>query len=453
MRRPLAALVLGAVSLAGLVPAASAAGAAELPFFHRKPALKLECHVVRTDVAGPAVTCWWSTPRPRAAVTAADIPSYKFQLGRVGGDDGRTIVYEGDGTTHFDTTVEPGTKYGYRVQALNGNGRVVARSRMVRVAVPDPAPDHLRLTCSTEEPDATDKLARPVVGCKWSASERKHLAGYRLFRLDLNEKSWRQVVYRGEDTSFVDEKVRPGHHYKYLVQALNRREHIIGTSDVVDVAVPPIVIVDPPKPVDPCRVKTDATSNAAVAVDPACPPVDPAPKPVPVPRPKPEPLPAPKPEPRPEPKPMPTPTPLPTPKPEPVPDPRPLPEPKPAPVPVRMKLACAPQRFATTDPVEAKNTDPSFAPAEAIVVCEWAAPSDLKVAGYQLWRAERPDGTKQVVFKSVDATRYVDRAVSSGHSYLYVVRALDANGRVIGQSDGVTVSFPPTMTTTNGAAA
>ena len=33
MRRPLAALVLGAVSLAGLVPVAGAAGAAELPKF------------------------------------------------------------------------------------------------------------------------------------------------------------------------------------------------------------------------------------------------------------------------------------------------------------------------------------------------------------------------------------------------------------------------------------
>jgi hypothetical protein len=118
-----------------------------------------------------------------------------------------------------------------------------------------------------------------------------------------------------------------------------------------------------------------------------------------------------------------------------------------------MKLACAPQRIATTESTDAKNTDATFAPAEAVVVCEWAAPADLKVAGFQLWRAERPDGTKQVVFRSADATRYVDRAVSGGHSYTYVVRALDANGRVIGQSDGVTVTFPPIMTADAGAAA
>jgi hypothetical protein len=130
-----------------------------------------------------------------------------------------------------------------------------------------------------------------------------------------------------------------------------------------------------------------------------------------------------------------------------------VPEPKPVPTVARMKLACAPQRFATTDPAETKSTDASIAPTGPVVVCEWAAPSDLKVAGYQLWRAERPDGTKQVVFRSVDATRYVDRAVSAGHSYVYVVRAVDADGRVIGQSDAVTVTFPPTMTTNAGAAA
>jgi hypothetical protein len=200
MRRPLAALVLGAVSLAGLVPAAGAAGAAELPklpFFHRKPAPKLDCHIARADAATPAVSCWWSSPPSRAAVDAVNTSGYTFQLGRFGGGDERTIVYEGTGTTHLDTTVEPGTKYGYRVQAVNANGRTVARSRMVRVAVPDPAPDHLRLSCSAEQRGAADNVTRPVVGCQWSASERNHLAGYRLFRLDLNEKGWRQVVYRG----------------------------------------------------------------------------------------------------------------------------------------------------------------------------------------------------------------------------------------------------------------
>jgi hypothetical protein len=459
MRRPLAALVLGAVSLAGLVPAAGAAGAADLPkfpFFHRKPVLKLACDIVRADAAAPAVSCSWSVP---PSPTAADIAPFEFRLGRIGGGDGRTIVYKGGGTTFVDTSVEQDHRYGYRVQAFTANGRHVASSRMVKVAVPDPAPDHLRLDCSAEQRTAADNVrAHPVVACKWSASERSNLDHYRLLRLDLNEKSWRQVVYRGKDTSFVDEKVRAGHHYKYLVQAVDHRGHIIGTSDVADVTVPPIVIVDPP-----CWASTQADDAKSVAIcAPNKPQPVPGPKPEPTPAPKPRPFPEPKPGPKPEPLPTPEPrpetkpAPLPAPKPQPRPEPKPvpLPEPKPAPVPARMKLACAPQRMnTTTNTADVATKDPAFAPVALAVACEWAAPADLKVAGYQLWRAERPNGTKQVVFKSTDATRYLDRAVSSGHSYLYVVRALDANGRVIAHSDGVTVSFPPIMTADAGAAA
>jgi len=342
MRRPLAALVLGAVSLAGLVPAAGA-GAAELPFFRRKPVLKLGCKVVRQDDA-PAVACRWSSPRrPGNTDPAVVPPTITFELRRGGGGAGRAVVYTGPETWFADTSVEPGGHYAYRAEIVRPDTRRPIHSRVVVVRVP-PADDRVPI----------DPVPVPAP------------------------------------------KQRP-----------------------TDPTVKPIPV--------------------------------PAPKPRPLPEPKPAPVPVPKPEPRSEPKPSPLPEPLPAPKPEPL--PRPLPEPAPAPVPARMKLACAPQRIATTDPVETKNTDGSFAPAEAVVVCEWAAPADLKVAGFQLWRAERPDGTRQVVFKSTDVTRYVDRAVSSGHSYVYVVRALDANGRVIGQSDAVSVSFPPTMTTTTGAAA
>jgi hypothetical protein len=356
MRRPLAALVLGAVSLAGLVPAAGA-GAAELPklpFFHRKPVLKLACKVVRQDDA-PAVACRWSSPRPAPAakpdpaseraldqeVSAAEAapvpdpsdapPGITFRLRRGGGGDGRTVLYTGPKNWFVDTSVEPGTNYAYKVDAFRSRPRPVASSRAVTVKVP-------------EEPSPTD----------------------------------------------------------------------------------------PAKPADP---KPEPKPTPA-----------PQPKPIPAPEPKPRPAdPAPKPAPVPDPKPRPVPEPLPAPKPvpEPAPTPRPEPSPKPAPVVARMKLACAPQRMATTDTAGTTTKDSTtLAPAGPVVVCEWAAPADLKVAGYQLWRAERPDGTKQVVFRSADATRYVDRAVSSAHSYVYVVRALDADGRVIGQSDAVTVAFP-----------
>jgi hypothetical protein len=336
MRRPLAALVLGAVSLAGLVPAAGA-GAAELPklpFFHRKPVLKLACKVVRQDDA-PAVACRWSSPRPRPADSTAVPPAITFELRRGGGGAGRTVVYTGPETWFVDTSVDPGSHYAYRVEVVRPDTRRTIRSRVVVVRVPpagDPAP-----------------------------------------------------------------------------------------IDPVPVPVPK------PRPADPTVKPTSA----------------PEPKPDPNPAPKPRPVPEPKPQPVPEPRPEPLPAPVPKPTPEPAPRPAPEPAPKPVPVVARMKLACAPQRMATTDTSEGTTKDSAtIAPSGPVVVCEWAAPADLKVAGYQLWRAERPDGTKQVVFRSADATRYVDRAVSSGHSYVYVVRALDADGRVIGQSDAVTVAFP-----------
>lgn len=450
MRRPLAALLLGAVSLAALVPVA--AGATELPKMpftsSRKPVLKLACDVVRHDGA-PAVSCSWSTPpSPVADVATTDAvrpAPYVYRLGRVG-RGGRTVVYKGGDTSFVDTTVEPGKKYGYRVQAFNANERPVAGSKMVRIAVPDPGPDHLRFSCAAEERTVTSS-AGPAVACKWSPSDRKTLDHYRLFRLDLNAKDWRQVIYRGGETSFVDEKVQAGHRYKYLVQAVDRAGRVIGTSDVADVAVPPVVIVDPPTPVEPvCRKAVADTANTVVA---KCRPVAPAPKPAPRPEPKPEPQPQPKPAPTPEPKPEPTPEPKPRPLPVPNPEPTPVPAPKPLPVPARMKLACALQRFDSTTNAGTTDATAKYAPTSPVVVCEWAAPSDLKVAGYRLWRADRPEGTKQVIFKTVDpgemnTGRFVDRTVSEGHGYLYMVQAVDADGRVVAQSDGVAVSFPAT---------
>jgi len=345
MRRPLAAVLLGAVSLAGLVPAAGA-GAAELPkfpFFNRKPALKLGCKVVRQDDAA-AVACRWSMPRRPGDADPTTVPTgITFELRRGGGGAGRTVVYTGAETWFADTSVEPGGHYAYRAELVRPDGRRKIHSRVAVVHVPP----------------ANDSRIDPVP-------------------------------------------------------------------------------VPAPKP-----QTTDPTVKPAPA---------PRPKPVPAPAPKPAAEPAPKPLPVPETKPQPVPQPLPEPRPAPVPKPAPVPAPAPAPKPApeiaRMKLACAPQRTATTDTIDGTTKDSTtIAPTGPVVVCEWAAPADLKVAGYQLWRAERPDGTKQVVFRSTDPGQmntgsYVDRAVSRGHSYLYVVRALDANGRVIGQSDAVTVAFP-----------
>jgi hypothetical protein len=340
MRRPLAAVVVGAVSLAGLVPAAGASAAelGKLPFFNRKPALKLGCKIIRQDAAA-AVACRWSTPRrPGDTDPSVVPPTITFELRRGGGGAGRTVVYTGPDTWFADTSVEPGGHYAYRAEIVRPDTRRAIHSRVVVVHVPpadDPRIDPVPVP--TPKPRTTDPTVKPAPAPR-------------------------------------------------------------------------------PKPA-PAPVPKPA--------------LEPAPKPPPVPEPTPQPAPELKPEP------------LPVPVPKPAPGPATAPAPKPAPVIARMKLACAPQRTATSDTTDGTIKDPTtIAPTGPVVVCQWAAPADLGVAGYQLWRAERPDGTKQVVFKSTDATGYVDRAVAAGHSYLYVVRAVDANGRVIGQSDAVTVAFP-----------
>ena len=87
MRRPLAALLLGAVSLAGLVPAV-AAGAAELPKVPvhrpRKPVIKLACDVVRHDGAAGRLLLVVDPAAAGGAPTPSDPLPSSFRLGRVG---------------------------------------------------------------------------------------------------------------------------------------------------------------------------------------------------------------------------------------------------------------------------------------------------------------------------------------------------------------------------------
>lgn len=321
MRRPLAFLLMGAVSLGAVAPAAGAdtARLPKLPFLHRKPAVKLACTVVRED-AGPAVNCRWS-PVERAAT---------FSLRRGGGGEGRVELYSGTETSFLDTSVEPGSNYVYKVGAQGAGGERAGQSRAVTVKVP-------------AEAGADPRPAKPA------AAEKP--------------------------------KARPAE---------------------------PKALPGPAK-----------TTRPAVAAEP---------KPAPTAKPVSEPKPA-----------VPKPSPLPSTKPAPLPATKPAPEVKPAPVAARMRLACGLQRTAST-------TDGT---AEPVVACEWAAPADLEVAGYQLWRADKAEGTKQVIFRTADATRYADEAVAAGHQYVYMVKALDAAGKAIAQSDGVWVPLPgPTTATT-----
>jgi hypothetical protein len=260
--------------------------------------------------------------------------------------------------------------------------------------------DHLLLECRAVD--------GPAVACKWSASGKRNVAGYRLFRA---QRWMGQVVYRGKETSFVDKDVKAGHRYFYVAQAVDGDGQPLGRSNVERVRIPP----ERPERLkldcevvpahDPTTAQADLADQKAVAckwsasADPAFDHyrlgrfgrggrqivykgketsfVDREVRPgnyhyvvgafdardhlvsrsnlvkvsvPPHPGPKPEPKPAPKPRPDPEPKPKPEPEPAaklrpePEPKPRPQPEPKPRPEPRPKPVP--------PTRNASPQPAE-----------------------------------------------------------------------------------------------------
>jgi hypothetical protein len=270
----------------------------------------------------------------------------------------------------------------------------------------------------------------PAVACRWSAREAAEA-----FTLRRGGGAGGRVeVYAGPEFSFVDPSVEGGSNYVYKVEAHNSDGRRVAQSRAVPVRVPdgdpvpeePVPVTRPEKkPAAPAAKPAPAkASKPAVAAEPkpAVKPTVPATKPLPPPAPKPAPQPTTKPQPEIAPKPA----------------------VKPAPTAVaRIKLACAPRRVAS-------GTEEA---GRAVVVCDWAAPADLPVAGYQLWRADKAEGTKQVIFRTADGTRSTDEAVTAGHQYVYLVKALDADGRVIAQSDGVWVPLAaPTTTTTSPSA-
>ncbi|MGH9035462.1 MAG: hypothetical protein ACRD0O_06830, partial [Acidimicrobiia bacterium] len=303
MRRPLTALVGAAVLAAALIPVA--AGAADAT--KRRPNLRLACEVVRHEKL-PAVACKWSGPVGDAA--AADITAAAndtiaptdlagFRLWRAGRFERPHLVYRGKGHSHIDASVRQGRRYAFRVEALDSRGRTIARSNVAQVKIPTLPLQALKLACKVVDLPwaAAQDVVRPVpvdrqaVACEWSKFERRDFAGYRLFRAPGNttgpvtdedsssaatdRPDGREVIYRGDAQRYVDNDVRPGQRYRYLVQSVNHWGIPIGHSDVVHVGVPPLPIPDP----------------------------IPEPKRIPVPEPKPAPLPEAKPAPLPEPKP------------------------------------------------------------------------------------------------------------------------------------------------------
>ena len=69
------------------------------------------------------------------------------------------------------------------------------------------------------------------------------------------------------------------------------------------------------------------------------------------------------------------------------------------------------------------------------VGCRWSRAHHPRFAGYRLFRAERGQAPT-LVFQSSElgATSFADTSVTPDHRYAYVVKIVNANGRVIGRS-------------------
>lgn len=449
MRRTLAALLLGALTVAGGAPLAAATEAKPTKIPHQ--ALKLACEpvaapatdlpatgAVRPEPADPVVHCQWSA--------ASGDQKLEYRLRR-SGYGGPHLAYRGDATEAFDAKVRPGRKYFYRVVGVDRAGRMRAKSTVVRVAVPGERWHRIDLACEVNDVAITIFPAPdPAVTCKWSempeavkpaqdtddaAADKGDKAGkdperpimatprYRLWR---GGDGTRTVVYRGDEHTAVDATVEGGSRYFYRVAAVDRRGRTVGVSNVVKVAIPPR-----PRP---------------------------EPIPLPVPEPGPEPQPAPDPAPKPDPDPKSVPDPKPVPAPKPVPDPRPWPKPEPKPQPKpepaprgRIELACASDWHPT--PTTEAHHDAMLMPEPAgrpVVGCKWelamgSVTTDRPIAGFRLWKAAR-NADKNIVFRSATEMSYRDAEVHPGQAYGYLVEALDASGEVVAASALVKVAVP-----------
>lgn len=117
-----------------------------------------------------------------------------------------------------------------------------------------PAPEQLRLHCegigqpwaTTTDAAVDDALsstadevaARYGIACKWSMSQSRRFAGYRLIRSDGYTRT---VVFRTRDrerTNYLDRAVRPGQTYVYRIDALDADGRVIGTGGPVKATAP-----------------------------------------------------------------------------------------------------------------------------------------------------------------------------------------------------------------------
>lgn len=151
-------LVIAAVGVAG-GPVDARPDAARAEITDVVDVLQLGCEGVDGDVA--EIACRWTTPNDAAGVIVVRTA--------LGTGHGRQIVFrtmDSSVNSFVDSPVRRGVRYLYSVRALDGNGSLLAASRLVVAGVAAqsrPTVDVLRLDCSA--------TGRDTVRCEWATPE------------------------------------------------------------------------------------------------------------------------------------------------------------------------------------------------------------------------------------------------------------------------------------------
>ena len=154
-----------------------------------------------------------------------------------------TTINENTGsarTAYTDGTVEPETRYVYRVKAINAHG-VSGRSNYADADTPaEPTPE------TSEPPAAPQNLisaaAHDHVVLSWDDPQDDSITGYRILRRETDRQAPGVFTTIDEDTgsadnSYTDSKVEPETRYVYRVKAINAHG-VSGQSNYADADTP-----------------------------------------------------------------------------------------------------------------------------------------------------------------------------------------------------------------------
>ncbi len=95
--------------------------------------------------------------------------------------------------------------------------------------------------------------------------------------------------------------------------------------------------------------------------------------------------------------------------------------------------------YISTNNTATVTAQTGTAPPQADITVEWTAPADVTVSRYQVWRQGSP--WKLIAEVPTGQTSYTDSTAEPGRAYLYMVRAMDAQG--IPVSSETLVAAPP----------